>query len=104
MSGPADSGHGVLDTSAVIRLGRFTNANVLRDEPLITAVTLAELSVGPVVAHDERERAARQAHLQQARPTSTRCPSMPPLRERSDRSPPRCDALAARPRPAPTTR
>jgi len=34
--------------------------------PLITAITLAELSVGPLVAHDERERAARQAHLQQA--------------------------------------
>jgi tRNA(fMet)-specific endonuclease VapC len=29
-------------------------------------VTLAELSVGPLVARDERERAARQAHLQQA--------------------------------------
>ena len=56
----------MLGTSAVIRLGRFTNANVLRDEPLITAVTLAELSVGPLVAHDERERAARQTHLQQA--------------------------------------
>ena len=29
-------------------------------------MTLAELSVGPLVARDERERAARQAHLQQA--------------------------------------
>ena len=56
----------MLDTSTVIRLGRFTDAPVLPDEPLITAVTLAELSVGPLVAHDERERAARQAHLQQA--------------------------------------
>ena len=27
---------------------------------------MAELSVGPLVARDERERAARQAHLQQA--------------------------------------
>ncbi len=35
-------------------------------EPLITAVTLAELSVGPLVTDDERERAVRQAHLQQA--------------------------------------
>ncbi len=35
-------------------------------EPLITAITLAELSVGPLVARDEQERAARQAHLQQA--------------------------------------
>ncbi len=66
MSGPANSGRGVLDTSAVIRLGRFTDAAVLPNEPLITAVTLAELSVGPLVAHDERERAARQAQLQQA--------------------------------------
>ena len=66
MSGPADSGRGVLDTSAVTRLGRFTDATVLPNEPLITAVTLAELSVGPLVAGDERERSARQAHLQQA--------------------------------------
>ena len=56
----------MLGTSAVIRLGRFTDATVQPNEPLITAVTLAELSVGPLVAHDERERAARQAHLQQA--------------------------------------
>ena len=35
-------------------------------QPLISAVTLAELSVGPLVASDRRERAARQAHLQQA--------------------------------------
>jgi tRNA(fMet)-specific endonuclease VapC len=33
---------------------------------MITAVTLAELSVGPLVAGDEKERAARQAVLQQA--------------------------------------
>jgi len=33
---------------------------------MITAVTLAELSVGPLVATNERERAERQAHLQQA--------------------------------------
>ena len=33
---------------------------------MITAVSLAELSVGPLVATDEHERAARQAHLQQA--------------------------------------
>lgn len=35
-------------------------------EPRITAITLAELSVGPLVAGSEEERAARQAHLQQA--------------------------------------
>ena len=33
---------------------------------MISAVTLAELSVGPLVADDDAERAARQAHLQQA--------------------------------------
>ncbi len=33
---------------------------------MITAITLAELSVGPLVTADEDERAARQAHLQQA--------------------------------------
>lgn len=57
---------GVLDTSTVILLSRIRDATTLPDEPVITAVTLAELSVGPLVARDERERAARQAHLQQA--------------------------------------
>jgi predicted nucleic acid-binding protein len=33
---------------------------------VISAVTLAELSVDPLVATDERERSARQLHLQQA--------------------------------------
>jgi predicted nucleic acid-binding protein len=45
---------------------QITDPSVLPVEPLITAVTLAELSVGPLVARDERERAARQAHLQEA--------------------------------------
>ena len=57
---------GVLDTSTVILLSRFQDAAILPQEPLITAVTLAELSVSPLVARDEAERAARQAHLQQA--------------------------------------
>jgi predicted nucleic acid-binding protein len=57
---------GVLDTSTLILLPRLRDAAALPDEPLITAVTLAELSVGPLVATDERERAARLAHLQQA--------------------------------------
>lgn len=57
---------GVFDTSTVILLGKLTDAAALPTEPLITAVTLAELSVGPLVAEDERERSARQAHLQQA--------------------------------------
>jgi tRNA(fMet)-specific endonuclease VapC len=64
MNGPS-ADRGVLDTSTVILLGRL-RASDLPAEPSITAVTLAELSVGPLVATDSNERAARQAHLQQA--------------------------------------
>ena len=56
---------GILDTSTVILLERLDEAD-LPDEPLITAVTLAELSVGPLIATEDDERAARQARLQQA--------------------------------------
>ena len=34
--------------------------------PLISAITLVELSVGPLVTDDEAERARRLAHVQQA--------------------------------------
>jgi predicted nucleic acid-binding protein len=57
---------GILDTNTLILIGRVTDSATLPSEPLITAVTLAELSVGPLVASNARERAARQAHLQQA--------------------------------------
>jgi hypothetical protein len=57
---------GILDTSTLILLGRIPNTDTLPDEPLITAITLAELSVGPLVASSDAERSARQAHLQQA--------------------------------------
>ena len=57
---------GVLDTSTVIMLSRMTDPACLPAEPLITAVTLAELTVGPLVATTDKERAARQAHVQQA--------------------------------------
>jgi hypothetical protein len=58
---------GILDTSTLLLLARIDEAtDALPSEPLITAVTLAELSVGPLVAADDDERAARQAHLQQA--------------------------------------
>jgi tRNA(fMet)-specific endonuclease VapC len=57
---------GLLDTSTLILLGRVTNIATLPDEPLISSVTLAELSVGPLVATTDEERAARQAHLQLA--------------------------------------
>lgn len=57
---------GILDTSTIILLPRIKDAAALPSEPLITAVTLAELSVGPLVTDDQKEREARQAHLQQA--------------------------------------
>ncbi|MCP3997304.1 MAG: type II toxin-antitoxin system VapC family toxin [bacterium] len=57
---------GILDTSTLILLGRLLETHPLPAEPLITAITLAELSVGPLVASSDGERAARQAHVQQA--------------------------------------
>ena len=56
----------MLDTNEVILLPRLDDPSALPAEPLITTVTLAELSVGPLVAGNDIERAARQAHLQQA--------------------------------------
>jgi predicted nucleic acid-binding protein len=60
---------GILDTSTLLFLGKVENPGSLPAEPLITAVTLAELAVGPLVTADEGERARRQAHLQQAEAT-----------------------------------
>ncbi len=57
---------GMLDTSTVILLPRLRDPDALPDAPLISAITLAELSVGPLVATTGTERAARLAHLQQA--------------------------------------
>jgi len=66
VSGAQLPARGVLDTSTVILLAQLQDATTLPAEPLITTVTLAELSVGPLVARDQQERSARQAHLQQA--------------------------------------
>ena len=60
---PAD---GLLDTSTVLLLNRITDASVLPARPTISTITLAELSVGPLVASTDEQRAARQAHVQQA--------------------------------------
>ena len=59
-------GTGILDTNTVILLPRLSDPDLLPQKPTITAITLAELSVGPLVASDITERADRQAHLQQA--------------------------------------
>lgn len=60
------AGLGLLDTSTVILLARIENPGDLPEVPLISAVTLAELGVGPLLATDDIERARRLAHLQQA--------------------------------------
>jgi tRNA(fMet)-specific endonuclease VapC len=57
---------GMLDTSTVVLLGRIDDPARLPEESVISAITLAELSVGPHVARTAKERATRQAHLQQA--------------------------------------
>jgi tRNA(fMet)-specific endonuclease VapC len=57
---------GVLDTSTLVLLGRITAIDALPDAAFITGVTLAELSVGPLVASTDEDRVARQAHLQAA--------------------------------------
>jgi len=61
---PSESG--LLDTSTLILLSRLEDPSVLPERPLISSITLAELAVGPLVATDESERAARLAHVQQA--------------------------------------
>ena len=67
MTGTGDRpAQGILDTSAVIAMRQITDPAALPAEPMITTVTLAELSAGPLVARNDQERAARQAHLQQA--------------------------------------
>jgi tRNA(fMet)-specific endonuclease VapC len=60
---------GILDTSTVILLERLPDGTSLPEIPEITAITLAELSVGPLVATDAAERAHRQEHLQRAEST-----------------------------------
>lgn len=66
MTGHDRHQQGVLDTSTVILLPRIDDPSGLPLQPLITAATLAELSVGPLVAATDAERADRQAHVQQA--------------------------------------
>lgn len=56
---------GLLDTSAVLRIGEL-DPDDLPIEVVISSITLAELSVGPLVADDEDERAARLAQVQRA--------------------------------------
>lgn len=73
MSG-AHHQRGILDTSTVILLRHLDDPSALPAEPLITAITLAELSVGPLVARTPEEQAARQALVQQAEADFTPLP------------------------------
>ena len=56
---------GLLDTSVVVSLGGITDAADLPSRCFISAITLAELSVGPLVARNDSDRIARQSELQQ---------------------------------------
>lgn len=60
------AGRAVLDTSTFILLADLGDDPALPEESLITTVTLAELSVGPLLVSDESDRLARQAHVQLA--------------------------------------
>jgi tRNA(fMet)-specific endonuclease VapC len=57
---------GLLDTNTVVLLQRLRDPDALPREPVISTVTLAELSVRPLVATSEIEREGRLAVLQQA--------------------------------------
>jgi len=56
---------GLLDTSVVVSLGGLSAHDALPARCFVSAITLAELSVGPLVASSDGERIARQSVLQQ---------------------------------------
>jgi len=94
---------GILETSTVILLPRLSDPKFLPAEPVVTAATLAELSVGPLAARSDRER-------RRVRHTCNR-PKLISIRFRSTRlqpgylgkSPTRCGEVDARPPLARTT-
>ena len=65
----AGAGHahreGLLDTSVVLLLSTIEDPGSLPEFPTASAITLADLSVGPLCARTDAERAARQAVPQQ---------------------------------------
>ncbi|MGA7356412.1 MAG: type II toxin-antitoxin system VapC family toxin [Candidatus Cybelea sp.] len=64
---------GILDTSVVIDLERIDSAD-LPEEPLVTAISMAELAAGPQATTDRSERARRQDRLQRAEATFAALP------------------------------
>jgi hypothetical protein len=65
-----------LDSSTVILLGTLKPED-LPAESYVSAVTLAELSVGPLLADDPAERAAGKPTSSRRNPTSQHSPSPP---------------------------
>lgn len=57
------SGRGLLDTSVVIGIDEVDGSR-LPEQISVSALTLAELSAGPIAAGDDLERARRQDRLQ----------------------------------------
>ena len=55
---------GLLDTSVVVDLASLVGTGILPAESYISTVTLAELSVGPLIAKNAAEQIARQSLLQ----------------------------------------
>jgi tRNA(fMet)-specific endonuclease VapC len=64
----------ILDTSALIFIDRIPSVELLPRVPMITAISLAELSVGPLVVRSDIERARRIAHLQRVEATFSPIP------------------------------
>ena len=62
----AGEGRGILDTNTVILLPQLSDPDALPSKSLITAITLAELSVGPLAAVTQAEKVQRQIQLDQA--------------------------------------
>lgn len=56
---------GLLDTSVIVSLGGLPDAAGLPTRCFISVISLAELSVVPLVARTDHERVARQSVLQQ---------------------------------------
>ena len=60
---------GLLDTSVVIDWDDSSVQRALPEEIAVSAITLAELAAGPILASTVTEQSVRQARLQQAEAT-----------------------------------
>lgn len=69
MTPPSERRKGLLDTSVIIWTERLRDPAALPQVPAISAITLAELSVGPLTATTPEEAAVRQFRLQQTEAT-----------------------------------